>query len=278
MHLNIKTLMEACDLMGVGYQAYIKDGNMLILDIKNKPTFVNCKTPLNTESISFVCQDKSYFYQLTKDLVPQPKTTSYLTPETEGDFLQYCQFSSLDNIAEDIEKQHLYPLIVKPNRGAQGVNVRKVSNRTELHQALQAIFDPQSKHFDYKCIAQAWVNIKKEYRAVFLDGQLELLYEKNLDDAEFTGNLSPHHWQGSRPLEVDSPAISHQVQKLIKPLLDEIAIRYAGFDIVIDVDNNWCLLEANTGPALEIYMGVYGQYKIIELYKKMIQSLIDNPY
>ena len=277
MHLNIKALIEACDGMEVGYQAIVESGNMLILDLPNNPTFVNCKTPLNSESMSFLCQDKTYFYQRANELIAMPETTSYLNPDTDNEFKHYCEFTSLDSIINDIENQHQYPLIVKPNRGAQGINVYKVMSRKALKDSLEAIFSLHSQHYDYRAIAQMWVDIHKEYRAIFLDGELELLYEKSIEGAKFVGNLSPHHWEGSRPLNVDDTKVHNQVRKFIKPLFKQFPIRYVGFDIVIDTKNNWWLLEANTGPAIKIYIDFYGQNEVVNLYRKMIESIIENP-
>jgi len=66
-----------------------------------------------------------------------------------------------------------YRIVCKPNRGTGGNDIYKITNQWELEYAVQRMF---SKYRDL-CLCP-YYEIENEYRAVFLNGEILLLYSK----------------------------------------------------------------------------------------------------
>ena len=196
--------------------------------------FANWTTPLNLHSIMKLCQDKDYFYSFYNDVVRMPKTMSFLNPYSAEKYDQYLDSVTIFGIIEQIEAAFSYPLIVKKNRGSWGSNVFKVDNRRSLEKGLLDIFNMSSSRFDYIGLAQEFIDIEIEYRAIFLNGEYQFAYEKVVGNADFSGNLSPLHWEGSEARIVRDEAVKHALNAFCVPLFSKLMISFCGLDIAQD--------------------------------------------
>lgn len=89
-------------------------------------------------------------------------------------------------------------MIVKRNSGTTGNNVFKVNSKSELKEAIETISNVNSKDFDRIAIAQDYLRIRTEYRAVYVNGELSFAYEKSIRGAKFQGNLVRYIGRGPR--------------------------------------------------------------------------------
>ena len=166
-------------------------------------------------------------------------------------------------------------MIVKRNSGSGGHNVFLCQNTDKIETALKEIFNINQK-YDYVALAQEFIQIKSEYRAIFLNKELVLLYEKDISDAEFAGNLSPLHWNGAKAKYINEPKILSEVANFAKPIFEELDLDYGGLDIVLDRDNQYWLIEINSHPNYSIITRDNGEKPVLKIFEKMLISLASN--
>jgi glutathione synthase/RimK-type ligase-like ATP-grasp enzyme len=274
MNRNIQALTAACDRLGIPYQSHHKTNNLISVEINGRSyPFVNWTTPLNPQSVMQLCQDKDYFYSFYNDVVSMPKTLSFLNPYSDEKYAQYLDSATIFGIIEQIEEVFSYPLIVKKNRGSWGTNVFKAVNRRSLEKGLLDIFNVSSSHFDYIGLAQEFIDIEVEYRAIFLNGEYQFAYEKNIDKAEFAGNLSPLHWEGSKALYVKDDTVKNKLITFSSPIFAKLMIPFCGLDIAQDKQGKLWLIEANSSPGFDHIVKHEGNEPVIQLYEKILEKL-----
>ena len=274
MNQNIKALTAACDRLGIPYQSHHKTNNLISVTVGGTCyAFVNWTTPLNPHSIMKLCQDKDYFYSFYHDVILMPQTSSFLNPYSEEKYGQYLDSTTIFGIIEQVEASFSYPLIVKKNRGSWGTNVFKINGRRQLEKGLLDIFNMSSSRFDYIGLAQEFVDIEIEYRAIFLNGEYQFAYEKRVDNAEFSGNLSPLHWEGSKASTVRDISAQNALKAFCAPLFTKLMIPFCGLDIALDKQGQLWLIEANSSPGFDHIIKHEGAEEIIALYEKILNLL-----
>ena len=274
MNINLQSLIQASNELGAVYKTHHSTQNVVELVLNDESyVFINWTTPLNPQSISHLCLDKVFFYHFFQDSINMPKTAGYLYPFCDQKYLQYLKEKSYQEIVNSIENQFQYPLIVKNNRGSLGHFVFQVNDRQTLFSAIESIFNRNSKTFDYVALAQDYIDIKTEYRAVYLNGALIFAYEKNIENAIYDGNLSPLHWQGAKAILVHDKALLNQIARFCSSLFQKMMIPFCGLDVAIDKQGVWWLIEANSAPGFQHIINDGCQKEVIDLYKKMILFL-----
>lgn len=271
---NIRLTIKACDELNLSYDILHQNQNILRVKIKEKyHFFVNYSTPLVSQSIAQILKDKDYTYHLLKNVINQPKNEAFLSPFCDEKYQQYLEFKSIEEIREKILEQFSLPVILKRNRGSGGNNIFLCHDQKEIDTALKQIFNINYKDYDYVALAQDYIKIKKEYRVIFLEQKLILAYEKNTENAQFTGNLSPLHWEGSKAIKIDNPELLTKINQFIAPIFQEINLNYGGFDVVIDQEDQWWLIEINSHPNFNIFIRDNDENTIVDLFKKLLLSL-----
>jgi len=127
---------------------------------------------LNSATSKMIAGDKSATSDLLQAAnIPTVEHTLFLNPDMEkyvgsvGNWQQILNYFHKNN-------QHI---VCKPVDGTGGNDVFLVKTTTQLEQAIHVLFSK------YRSICLSpFYEIKKEYRAVMLDGDVELLYQKNI--------------------------------------------------------------------------------------------------
>ncbi|NEP58854.1 MAG: ATP-grasp domain-containing protein, partial [Symploca sp. SIO2G7] len=218
--------------------------------------------------------DKSYTYQLLKDKISTPKTASFLSPFCDEKYRAYLEYANIDAIVKEITKIFALPIIIKRNQGFAGNNIFLCQNKEQIKLSIKQIFNVNSKDYDYVVLAQEYIEIVNEYRAIIFNGELLLLYEKNKTSAKFVGNLSPLHWEGAKAIHITDRKLLSEMEKFIKPIFQEIPLSYAGVDIAIDKNGKFWLIELNSSPNYQIFIRDNGEEILIEMFKKMLKNLV----
>ncbi|MBD2188393.1 ATP-grasp domain-containing protein [Pseudanabaena mucicola] len=275
MLTNIKMLLEACQNLNVDYEIVHPNQNLVKIKIDDREYyFTNYSTPLTPQSIAEIFKDKQYFYQIFHGVINMPTTISFVSPYCDQKYQEYLQFSTIEQIIAEIEKELSFPVIVKRNRGSGGNNVFRCFDRQQIQNALETVFNVNSKNYDYVVLAQKSINIVKEYRCVCLDQQQVLLYDKDFSQAEFTGNLSPLHWQGAIAKQVCDRKIITAIDEFIRPIFEQMTdIAYVGLDIAVDDQGVFWLIEANSHPNFDIFLRDNGKTALVEMFEKIVQYL-----
>ncbi|PIE41371.1 MAG: alpha-L-glutamate ligase [Gammaproteobacteria bacterium] len=274
MNKNIKALTKACGNLNILFENYHETNNLVSVHVgANDYVFVNWTTPLNSQSIMQLCQDKDYFYSYYRDVINMPKTSAFLNPYSDEKYKQYLHEKTVYEIINAIESHHSYPMIIKKNRGSWGANVFKVKDRRQLEKGLLDIFNMNSFLFDYICLAQDYIDIEKEYRAIFLSGELQFCYYKIIDGAIYTDNLSPLHWEGSKAKLVSDLDEKKFLSEFCAPLFDKLMIPFCGLDIARDHLGRLWLIEANSSPGFEYIIEGEGEEIAVRLYENILRTL-----
>jgi glutathione synthase/RimK-type ligase-like ATP-grasp enzyme len=204
-----------------------------------------------------------------------PASESFLTPYCDEHYAGYLTRQTLFDIIEHAESVFEYPVIVKKNRGSWGTNVFKVNNRRELERSLMDVFNVNSSAFDYVCLVQEYINTGKEYRCVYLHGELVFCYEKVVANARYVGNLSPLHWEGAvARLERDDTVIAG-IHGFCSPLFGKLPIPFCGLDVAIDVEGRYFLIEANLSPGFDHILRDGDHGMVAKTYRLMLEYLTD---
>ncbi|GAB4174706.1 MAG: hypothetical protein Fur005_36560 [Roseiflexaceae bacterium] len=276
MNTNLQLLCQACDQLGVAYRLPHTSGNLVEMQHGGRSVhFAAWTTPLNNHAISHICLDKQFFAELAAPHVPVPRTIGYFDPDNSQRYRQYAQHPSQAAIVADIAEQFDMPVIVKRNRGMRGKGVFRCGTTQDVAAAVASIFRRQSYHYDFMALAQQHIDIRDEYRVLFLDGQLQFAYEKNIDQANFIGNLSRLHWQGARAILVEDPALLARIAETFAPLFAHVPLHFCGLDVARDAEDRLWLIEANTSPGFNQVVADCGPEPVLALYRAMLQRLFD---
>ncbi len=274
MLTNIKMLISACKKSSITYEILHPNQNVVKVILGDREYyFTNYSTPLTPQSVAEIFKDKQYFYQIFQDVVKMPRTISFISPYCDEKYLEYLEFTSIDKIIAEIERNFALPVIIKRNRGSGGNNVFKCVNLPEVRKALDHIFNVNSKNYDYVALVQEPINIVKEYRSVCLNQEQIVLYEKDISQAEFTGNLSPLHWEGAIAKSVNDAQVIQAIDQFIQPIFQKMAIAYVGLDIALDDQGNYWLIEANSHPNFDIFIRDNGEEAIVQLFQRVLEYL-----
>ncbi len=271
---NIKLLLKACQELNINYEILHRHQNLVRIRLKQKYYyFVNYSTPFNSKSVTEIFKDKEYTYELLKNAVRIPKTIGFLSPFCAEKYQKYLDYKTIEAIEKRILKEFELPVIIKRNRGATGKNVFLCEKQEEIAGYIKRIFDIKNKDYDYVALAQDYIKIDREYRAIFFKQKLILLYEKDKSNAQYTGNLSPLHWKGAKARHITNSNIISSIENFVQPIFQELPVNYAGFDIAIDNNGAYWLIEINSAPNYDIFTRDNDKEIIVKMFQKMLKSL-----
>jgi glutathione synthase/RimK-type ligase-like ATP-grasp enzyme len=277
MLTNIEILLAACDELNIIYEILHPSQNLIrIKHSREDYFFVNYMTPFNSGSITQILKDKEYSCQLLNGNINTPKTISFVSPHCDDKYKKYLSFPDIDSMVLEVDKTLALPVILKRNRGSGGNNVFLCASREQIKAALENIFNINSKDYDYVALAQEYIDIAREYRAVFCKEKLVLLYEKDKSDAKFAGNLSPLHWEGATAKHITDQNLMSEIETFVKPVFAEIGINYAGFDIALDRNGQYWLIEINSSPNYDVFVRDNDRQIVVTVFKGILERLIIN--
>ena len=281
MLTNISLVLEACRELNIPYEILHPSQNLIRIRYGGEDYFfVNYMTAFDSGSLAQIFKDKEYTYQLLKAHINTPKTLSFVSPHCEDKYQKYLSFPDIESIVLEVNKNFAFPVIIKRNRGSGGNNVFLCESGEQIKAALEIIFNVNSKDYDYVALAQEYIEITREYRAIFCKEKLVLLYEKDKSQAEFAGNLSPLHWEGAKAQHITNSRVIAEIEDFVRPVFAEMAIDYAGFDIALDTKGAYWLIEINSSPNYDIFVRDNDRQIVVTMFKGILESLIVNktPY
>ena len=281
MLTNISLVLEACRELNIPYEILHPSQNLIRIRHGGEDYFfVNYMTAFDSGSLAQIFKDKEYTYQLLKAHINTPKTLSFVSPHCEDKYQKYLSFPDIESIVLEVNKNFAFPVIIKRNRGSGGNNVFLCESGEQIKAALEIIFNVNSKDYDYVALAQEYIEITREYRAIFCKEKLVLLYEKDKSQAEFAGNLSPLHWEGAKAQHITNSRVIAEIEDFVRPVFAEMAIDYAGFDIALDTKGAYWLIEINSSPNYDIFVRDNDRQIVVTMFKGILESLVVNktPY
>jgi len=270
MQNNIRCLLAACQQLGIDYTALDTDQHCVRIQLAGQwHYFTANRTPFNPESLANICLDKQHTYDILHPYIQMPLTRHFLDPHTSPQYQCYLKYRSLTAILKAIAETFDYPVVIKPNRGALGINVTLCHDESQVEQALQQIFDHDSRRYDYIAIAQHYIPPHQEYRLVCFRGEPVLLYQRcNTEDSTF----NVRYWETGYSLHIEDKTCLTELATFAQPIFDTLAIPYVGLDILRGLDGQLYLLELNSAPRYDHFIEQHGDEAVIAVYRKLLQT------
>lgn len=270
---NMRSLVKACENLGMSYQKIDQLGNLIGINIDGEDFyFTISRVPINNEPIAAICLSKAYAYWFLNKELAMPKTKAYLDPDSEEEEIQKnVEYKTQKLVVADILKNFQLPVVVKMNAGAKGKHVYKCESKKEVANAVKAVFLKKQKYYDSTILAQEFIEIKNEYRAILLDGEMLLLYEK-VSNEKIT-NLSPLHNDDGRAEVVTDENIQNEIKNLVEGSLKLKKLEWIGLDIARDEKGRLFVLELNTRPGFSYFIRDNGDTLIVEMYEKLLNRI-----
>lgn len=306
---QMKLLAEVAE--GLGYKTeWIDRWAGYLLRIRGKlfgygyfPRF-----PLNSAEARALCKDKALAYMILEK-------KGYCVPE--GDYFIKYDERYLDNCRGKSEKEAIayagrigFPVFVKPNRMAMGVNCKLIADKKDLKKQIAEIFAE-----DYIVLIQKFLS-GREYRVVWLDEEVILAYEKKLPEIigdrrntveklaeDLAGKNSKLQvdWdladrkgfgkksilkKGAKLLLRDNANLSTggmigdvlkkapgDLEKYVKRLAKDLDLRLGGLDLMVDDINDagtYTIIEVNADPGFDQFMN-FDRQKTLEVLEKILK-------
>ncbi|EDP97597.1 hypothetical protein U8527_04570 [Kordia algicida OT-1] len=135
---------------------------------------------LNSSTSKMIAGDKSAASDLLEAAtIATVQHKLFLNPDLEKYVGSHGNWQDILKFFHENNQQ----IVCKPVNGTGGNGVFMVNSVIQLEQAIHTLF---SKHRSI-CLSPFY-DIKKEYRAVILDGEVELLYQKNIPFVQADGS------------------------------------------------------------------------------------------
>lgn len=272
MEKQIACLLKACNQLGLTYRFFDKEENLLQVTFSwGVEYFQINKTPFNREVIMSLFRDKKHTYYLLNDLIRMPKTQSYLDFNVPPAYQHYCEQHSIPEIISSVRQQFEFPIVVKCNSGALGIGVYLCQNESAASQAFEAIFNKQSKDYDYLALAQQYIPTKAEYRLVCAFGEPVLAYKRGN-----ANGFNARYWENNEVATYESdPDLINELSQFVKPIFSRINIGFVGCDIIQSETGDWFLIELNSSPKFNNFLNNNDESLVIEMYIKTLQMFIE---
>lgn len=265
-------LSEVLQELDIQYSYIDTDEVVFAIELGDKTHFIiNNILGLNSESDVKICSDKAYTFDVLRDVVSMPHTKKYLDPD--GPYARYAEFEHLDAILADTAENFVFPFIVKKNSGSLGSQVFWCEDAAAVAKAAHSIFNRNSHSYDHVLLAQQGISIATEWRVLMLYGQLEFMYQKDVSQATFSGNLSPLHWDEGRAVLDTDVTTQQEIQQFLNPIFSKWQLPYGGFDVVRDTAGKLWLIEVNSHPAFSIFLRDNEATPLKNMYKKILKEL-----
>ncbi len=275
MQHHIRCLTEACKQLNVNFSFLDEEQNLVELQIHEQTLlFHSNRTPFNTEALAALCLDKGHTWQVLHQHVRMPLTLAFMDIHVPQKYHRYLHYPTREAIIAKIENTLTYPLVVKRNRGALGKNVFLCQDRAAVEAALDRIHNKELPSYDYIALAQEFIPSHQEYRLICFRGEPLLLYERYAGDQPFKAL----YWETptGRPILVEDEALLQEQMAFLQPMFQRLCPGYVGVDLVRSISGEWVLLELNSGPRVDHFIEFNGSERVIDMYVRMVQRLLED--
>ncbi|MBI2474327.1 MAG: hypothetical protein HYV68_01370 [Candidatus Taylorbacteria bacterium] len=270
---NTRCLIRAAKNLGLTVRTLDQNSNFVSIEKSGKRLFfVNYSTPFDDPAAVKICKDKEFAHFLLEKKIRMPMAKGYFDPLYSEASEIHGGAGSYASIAGNIMKEFTLPLIIKPNSRSRGRNVCLCSEGRHVYDAIEKIFDHDSEYYDYVALVEDYVAPHREFRVIVFKQKILLVYEKNIAEAKFIGNLSPLHWDGARAVVVKDEAVLQRLGEFIAPIFNELKLDFTGLDVILGRDNKFYLIELNTSIGFAHFVKDNGDEPIVDLYRTILSE------
>ena len=258
-----KIISEICKEEGIKETSISKNW-ITVLEKDGKVRYINgSRFGLNSQMTGLIADDKYAFYEAAKEQgIPTIDTTMIWDRNLAKRDLR----PAIRDVKEYFNT-HNKNIVLKPNTGYMGNNVYRITDGRQIRPAMQLL----TYKYD-TLICQPFIALQNEYRFIMLNGECRLAYKKvRTDESDWKFNLS----KGARTEKIDSLALFEVLNNLAKKVCDRMNFKFVSVDIAETFDNNFFIIEVNSGVATSHYAEYnpedYGHIK--QIYKDAILEL-----
>ncbi len=281
MNTYNQIIREICHEKGITIHSFAGEWAFLLQKENNVQYIYGYQFPLNLGVTQSICNDKAVSSEIMqKNKVACVPHHYFMSPE----YIEYIprggNFEEMMLLLEKYKK-----VVIKNNEGTGGKDVYMASCKRELEKIVFELF---AKNRGISI--SPYLEIENEYRAIVLDGKIELVFSKErpyvVGDGESTlkqlcakspdfmsegGYIkqSLSRWnevisrdekvvlnwkhnlgQGAKPIVVDTMDFSTKAKNIVQEAIALFHLRFASIDLIIS-DNTWKILEINSGVMME---------------------------
>jgi glutathione synthase/RimK-type ligase-like ATP-grasp enzyme len=266
---------------------------------------------INPATAQLIAKDKTAMYEiLAQNQIKAIEHKLFFNYNVQSKYTGQngCWFDIMDYVNSH-KSENDYKIVCKPNKGTGGNDIFKISNQIELESAVQKMF---SKYRDL-CLCPFY-SIDNEYRAIFLNGEILLLYRKerpfvtgngkdNLytliinkykdkgidylenwaNDLELVlsnGEKKIVSWKhnlgdGAKAIIEEDESREKELSNLVKQVADTVDIKFASIDIAV-VGGEYYVMEVNSGIMIENFatQEADAQYNYYEITKNIYKKAL----
>lgn len=162
----------------------------------------------------------------------------------------------VERVVNRIEKNKLFPILIKPIYGKHGIGIQKIDSKSE---AIKKMMDYFQEGDESALLVQKWVNFINEYRCLVINGYCIGIAEKIKKENSLTGNAN----NCLNFLKVEDG-------KIEKFVLQNISSEgLLGVDVALSEKGEIHIIEANRAPEWEEFQDAIG-FNVAEIIIKKI--------
>ncbi len=166
---SIEMLQQICKEMNIEIKN-LSYGWIFKLSKNDKIRYITGNFDINKAASSKIASDKYATYEVLKSQnIPVIKHTMVFNPEERKEYVK--EEEVWDIVYKELDKEK--KIVVKPNYGFEGKGVFCCNSIDEAEEAVKFLLNRNSS-----ISVCPFYDIKKEYRAFYLNGKILLIYEK----------------------------------------------------------------------------------------------------
>ena len=171
----VKVLKELSEELDYDIQFLSEDWIIVLMQNEKTHYIYGYEWGINSATAQLIAKDKTAAFEiLSQSHIKAIEHKLFFNYSLQAKYTgQNGCWLDIMNYAQKNKSKNGYKIICKPNKGTGGNDVYKISNQWELESVIQKMF---SKYRDL-CLCPFY-NIENEYRAIFLNGEVLLLYLK----------------------------------------------------------------------------------------------------
>ena len=293
-----KMFIDICGELGIKCTLLSKDWVFMLEKDGITRFFVGSKSPLNNYTVGEIIDDKYALYCILKEKgLPVVEYNIVYCENNHNDFAIDC--NSIEYV-KDYFYNNNQDIVLKPCRGTCGRDVYRIKDIQKLEQTYNML---TSKY--YSISMSPFYHIKNEYRFIVLDNEIRISYKKDnpvvygdgkhtirellfrfnrdyffdiLDDSFYDRILDvdekyEYNWKhnlalGSISSEIKDKNLYDKLASIAISAAKEIGLRFGSIDIVVTEDDEYLIMEINSGVML--------YNKTRPLYKEVILKMFNS--
>lgn len=303
----LKLIEEICNEEKIKVSFLSKDW-IIMLEKNNKTKFIaGYKFDLNSHGLGEVLDDKYALYEvLRKKNIPIIEHNILFSSTNSYSYALNC--NKYDSVYSFFE-EHNQEIVIKANLGACGNDVFKVTNKNQIANILNQLF--QKNHSISYC---PFYNIKNEYRVIILNNKVKLIYKKykpivigngkdtikellisfnkeyfenRLNDQKYdkvlkNNEVYEYDWkfnlsQGAKASLLKDKELESKITTLATMVSKEIGVNFVSVDIIETTNKELLIMEINSGIMMKNieHFIPNGREVVKSIYKEAINELFN---